>query len=118
MSRGAGEVKIFVSLVAILRTQIPNLPEVVAEAKCCTLFEIETFLPDFRLIYDLKLDVALEVGRPQLFAEASEDGLASALNHCTPILLRVLVKVSNGYINTFKGERQLNVGRYGKLEVL
>jgi ssDNA-binding replication factor A large subunit len=28
------------------------------------------------------------------------------------------VKVSNGYINTFKGERQLNVGRYGKLEVL
>jgi replication factor A1 len=28
------------------------------------------------------------------------------------------VKVSNGYINTFKGERQLNVGRYGKLEIL
>ena len=28
------------------------------------------------------------------------------------------VKVSNGYINTFRGERQLNVGRYGKLEVL
>ena len=30
----------------------------------------------------------------------------------------VHVKVSNGYINTFKGERQLNVGRYGKLEIL
>ncbi len=28
------------------------------------------------------------------------------------------VKVTNGYINTFRGERQLNVGRYGKLEVL
>ena len=28
----------------------------------------------------------------------------------------VKVKVSNGYINTFRGERQLNVGRYGKLE--
>jgi replication factor A1 len=28
------------------------------------------------------------------------------------------VKVSNGYINTFRGERQLNVGRYGKLDIL
>ena len=28
------------------------------------------------------------------------------------------VKVTNGYINTFRGERQLNVGRYGKLEIL
>jgi ssDNA-binding replication factor A large subunit len=28
------------------------------------------------------------------------------------------VKVTNGYINNFRGERQLNVGRYGKLEVL
>jgi replication factor A1 len=30
----------------------------------------------------------------------------------------VHVKVTNGYINTFRGERQLNVGRYGKLEIL
>ena len=28
------------------------------------------------------------------------------------------VKVSNGYINQFKGEKQLNVGRYGKLDIL
>ena len=28
------------------------------------------------------------------------------------------VKVTNGYINTFRGERQLNVGRYGKLDIL
>jgi replication factor A1 len=28
------------------------------------------------------------------------------------------VKVSNGYINTFRGEKQLNVGRYGKLDIL
>jgi len=28
------------------------------------------------------------------------------------------VKVTNGYINNFRGERQLNVGRYGKLEIL
>lgn len=28
------------------------------------------------------------------------------------------VKISNGYINTFRGERQLNVGRYGKLEIV
>ncbi len=28
------------------------------------------------------------------------------------------VRITNGYINTFRGERQLNVGRYGKLEVL
>jgi replication factor A1 len=28
------------------------------------------------------------------------------------------VKVSNGYINQFRGERQLNVGRYGKLDIL
>jgi len=28
------------------------------------------------------------------------------------------VKVTNGYINNFRGERQLNVGRYGKLEII
>ncbi len=28
------------------------------------------------------------------------------------------VRVTNGYINTFRGERQLNVGRYGKLEIV
>lgn len=28
------------------------------------------------------------------------------------------VRITNGYINTFRGERQLNVGRYGKLEIL
>ena len=28
------------------------------------------------------------------------------------------VKVTNGYINTFRGERQLNVGRYGKLDII
>jgi replication factor A1 len=28
------------------------------------------------------------------------------------------VKVSNGSINTFRGEKQLNVGRYGKLDIL
>ncbi len=28
------------------------------------------------------------------------------------------VRVTNGYINTFRGERQLNVGRYGKIEVI
>jgi replication factor A1 len=27
------------------------------------------------------------------------------------------VKVSNGYTNQFRGEVQLNIGRYGKLEV-
>ena len=28
------------------------------------------------------------------------------------------VKVTNGYTNNFRGEVQLNIGRYGKLEVL
>ena len=28
------------------------------------------------------------------------------------------IKVENGYITTFRGEMQLNVGRYGKLSVL
>jgi len=28
------------------------------------------------------------------------------------------IKVENGYITTFRGEIQLNVGRYGKLSVL
>ncbi len=28
------------------------------------------------------------------------------------------IKVENGYITTFRGEMQLNVGRYGKLTVL
>ncbi|MFQ6073779.1 MAG: hypothetical protein ACE5KC_01035 [Candidatus Bathyarchaeia archaeon] len=27
------------------------------------------------------------------------------------------IKVENGYITTFRGEMQLNVGRYGKLTV-
>jgi len=27
------------------------------------------------------------------------------------------VKIENGYITTFRGEMQLNVGRYGKLTV-
>jgi ssDNA-binding replication factor A large subunit len=28
-----------------------------------------------------------------------------------------LVKVENGYVTSFRGELQLNVGRYGKLSV-
>jgi replication factor A1 len=28
------------------------------------------------------------------------------------------IKVTNGYTNQFRGEVQLNIGRYGKLEVL
>jgi len=28
------------------------------------------------------------------------------------------VKVTNGYTNNFRGEVQLNIGRYGKLEIL
>jgi len=28
------------------------------------------------------------------------------------------VKIENGYISTFRGEMQLNVGRYGKLSVV
>jgi len=29
-----------------------------------------------------------------------------------------MVKIENGYVTTFKGETQLNVGRYGKLSVV
>jgi replication factor A1 len=28
------------------------------------------------------------------------------------------VRVTNGYTNSFRGELRLNVGRYGKLEVV
>jgi len=28
------------------------------------------------------------------------------------------VKIENGYVSTFRGEMQLNVGRYGKLSVM
>ncbi|MGB6463043.1 MAG: DNA-binding protein [Nitrosotalea sp.] len=28
------------------------------------------------------------------------------------------IRIENGYISTFKGENSLNVGKYGKLEVL
>lgn len=28
------------------------------------------------------------------------------------------IKVTNAYTNTFRGEVQLNIGRYGKLEIL
>ena len=28
------------------------------------------------------------------------------------------IKIENGYVTTFKGETQLNVGKYGKLTVL
>jgi replication factor A1 len=28
------------------------------------------------------------------------------------------VRITNGYINTYRGEKQLNVGRYGKLDIL
>ena len=28
------------------------------------------------------------------------------------------IKIENGYISTFRGENSLNVGKYGKLEVL
>jgi len=29
-----------------------------------------------------------------------------------------MVKIENGYVTTFKGETQLNTGRYGKLSVV
>ncbi len=28
------------------------------------------------------------------------------------------IRIENGYVSTFRGEMRLNVGRYGKLEVL
>jgi len=28
------------------------------------------------------------------------------------------VQIENGYVTTFRGENQLNVGRYGKITVL
>jgi replication factor A1 len=32
--------------------------------------------------------------------------------------VRDIVKISNGYMNDFRGEKSLNVGKFGKLEVV
>jgi replication factor A1 len=33
------------------------------------------------------------------------------------VSIGVVVEIMNGYVTTFKGENQLNVGRYGQLKV-
>ena len=86
MCRRAGEVKILVLFVTILRTQISNLPEVVTEPKRCTLLEIKSFLPDLSLVYNLELDMLSEILRAHFFGEARQDSFAGAIHERLPIL--------------------------------
>ena len=83
-----------------------------AEAKCRAFCQIEAFLPCFRLVYDLKLDMFLQVGRAHFFADARKYGLAGALDHRIPILLGACVKVSNRDKNI---KRILPVGCRGRV---
>jgi len=55
-------IEIFILLVAIMRTQIADLPEVVTKPKGRAIHKIEAVFPRFGLVCDLKLDVVLEVG--------------------------------------------------------
>ena len=57
MSGRAREVKIFELLVAIFRTKVADLPEVVTEPEGSSLFKVESLPPDFGLVYDFEFDV-------------------------------------------------------------
>lgn len=69
-------------------------------------------------------DVSLRTGGSARVADATikdETGtikLSLWDNQIEQVLKGVTVRVSNGYTNNFRGEVQLNVGRYGRLEVL
>jgi replication factor A1 len=69
-------------------------------------------------------DVRLRSGRPARVADCTlEDETGTVtLSLWNEDIDRVSegsrVKVSNGYTNTFRGVLQLNVGRYGNLELL
>lgn len=38
--------------------------------------------------------------------------------HIDMVRTGMRVKITNGYVSSFKGEKQLNVGRYGKIEIV
>ena len=55
-------------------------------------------------------------GRAQITSQAQISGLVT--DYTGASIPDARVKVTNGYTNNFRGEVQLNVGRYGKLEIL
>ena len=81
--------------MTVLRAEVTDLPEVVTQAECRALFEIEAFLPDFGLVHDLEFDVLPEVICAHLVGETFEHSFAGAVHKRVPILLRARVEMSN-----------------------
>src|ERR1044071_4042760 len=91
----ARKIEVLVLLVTIVRSEIANLPEVVAQPERRTFFKIEAFLPDAGLVHNLELDMLLEILRTHLFSETPEHRFACLIHKGFPILFGTCVEVPN-----------------------
>ena len=82
-----GKIEILILLMTVLRPQIPHLPEVVTQSKGRASHEIKTFLPDFGIVHNLKLNVFFEIGHTQFLCQTIKYGLAGAIDKRLPVLL-------------------------------
>lgn len=62
-------------------------------------------------------DVVLRVAAVMVSDDTGQIKLTLWNDQIEQVNVEDKVKVENGYITTFRGEMQLNVGRYGKLTV-
>ena len=81
--------------MTVLRAEVTDLPEVVTQAECRALFEIEAFLPNFGLVHDLEFDMRFEIIHAHLFGETLEHSFAGAIHERVPILFTSSVEMSN-----------------------
>src|SRR5512138_1701685 len=104
----SGKVEVLIFLVAVLRTEVAHLPEVVTQTECGAFLQVEAFFPDLRLIHDLKLDMLPQIVCLHLFGEPRKDSLARPVYQSLPILFGTSVKVSDRdeYIQGFLSFRR------------
>jgi len=82
--------------------------------------EVEGMITDIsaKRAVNLRTGGEAEVADATLSDGASDIKLSLWDSQIDKVVKGSKVKVSNGYVNTFQGEYQLNVGRYGKLDVI
>ena len=69
-----------------------------------------------------KIDVEAEViekGEPRSFQKFGKEGkVCNATLKDDSGTIKLTLKITNGYVSEFQGEKQLSAGRFGKLEVV
>ena len=94
--------------MAIVRPEVADLPEVVAQAEGGALRQVVALLPVLRRIADLEGDVLVQVGHPGA-GQAAQDGRASTAPQAIPVLCDLGIEVAD----RDKDQQAIAAGRRG-----